>query len=101
MRVMGGAHQEGQQVCTANCLAIAAALQMRVTPSITARILTKPGEPRWVVMTHVVVPAERQQLSALVHILTDVTEEVAAKELVQKLGAFAARVSNSLNIYPC
>ncbi|MBI4234168.1 MAG: PAS domain S-box protein [Chloroflexi bacterium] len=85
--VMGGM-QEERAACAANCFAILMARQSKVAPSQTVLATTRAGQPRWMSITHVLLPAEPRELSSLVHIFRDATEEEEAKRTVQRLASF-------------
>ena len=84
--IVGGmAH--GQGICGPNCSSISLARVGTVPPSHTVLSKTKSGEPRWIGISHVLVPNDSRKLGALVHIFRDATEAVEATKTVERLVA--------------
>ena len=88
--VFGGPSEDGELQCTSNCASVLQARRGQVAPSQKVFAHPKEGKPRWISITHVLMPAVRRELGTLVHIFHDVSEEVEAKRLVKHLGSLLA-----------
>jgi PAS domain S-box-containing protein len=84
---------DGQRFCQAQCLVIRRARRARVTPSHRLLIATQDGSHRWLNVTHVLIPSRRKEATALVHIFQDVTEDVEARETLERLASTIVGVS--------
>jgi PAS domain S-box-containing protein len=91
-QVLGGLSEQEAPVCTSNCTAILWARSGQVAPAHTLLTHSKDGSPKWLSITHVLLPAARRELSSLIHIFHDASEEVEAKRVVQQLKNFLAAV---------
>lgn len=89
-QVIGGLSEQEAPVCASNCTAILWARSGQVAPAHTVLTHSKDGNPKWLSITHVLLPAAKRELSSLVHIFHDASEEVEAKRLVQQLKSFLA-----------
>ena len=83
-QLLGGASEEAA-ACSANGAAVLWARQGQVAPSHHLFTHSSGGEPRWLRVTHVLLPASRPELGTLVHIFHDTTNEVEAKRLLDRL----------------
>ena len=92
-QVIGGLSEEEAWACGTNCAVILWARQGHVAPSQTVLTRTKDDQPRWIGVTHVLIPAEKRDLSTLVHVFHDVNDEVEAKRLIQSLRGTLAKTS--------
>ena len=59
--------------CSADCFSIQWARKGKVAPAQRIQVATRSGEPRWLSITHILVPSSVQDASALVHIFHDMT----------------------------
>ena len=84
-QILGGRSEDGEQICTANCAAILLARAGRIGHPTRVLIRTKNYMPRWVRISHILVPLADPKLTTLVHIIHDVPEEVEAQQLVRHL----------------
>ena len=90
-QVFAGLSEDESPVCTNNCFVILWARRGSVAPSQTILTRIKDGQSKWLSITHVLLPAAKRELSTLVHIFHDVTEEVEAKHLVRRLTTVLAK----------
>jgi len=84
--VRGLSEDDQEHVCKRDCGSILQARDASVAPSHTVLTRTISGEPKWISATHVLIPASRTEVSTLVHLFHDVTEEIESKHLIQRLG---------------
>jgi len=89
--LIGGAHlssQDSQEpLCRQDCPVIRLARNAEVAPPQRIRAITKSGTSRWLLIIHVLVPSDRRELGVLIHVFTDVTQEMEAERLLQRLSA--------------
>ena len=79
--------------CAQNCMGILQARRWRVPSGQTLHMRTKDGIPKWLFVSHVLVPSENPELPVLVHILRDATSEVEARQLVHHFTRFLEQAS--------
>lgn len=91
-QVFGGLSEDETRVCASNCDVILWAQRGQVAPAHTFLTRTKDGQAKWLSVTHVLLPAERRELSTLVHIFHDATAETEAKRLMQRLNGHLSKV---------
>lgn len=89
--VLGGRSEEEVPVCASDCAAVLWARLGKVAPSHTFLTRARDGKSMWLSITHVLLPSARPELSTLVHIFHEVTQEVEAKRLVQHLSSMLSR----------
>ncbi len=82
-QILGGASDDAG-ACSADCAAVLLARHGQVAPSRHLFTHTGDGEPRWLRVTHVLLPAARPELGTLVHIFHDTTHEVEAMRLFDR-----------------
>ena len=80
--------------CSGDCFVIQWARVGRLAPSHRVLTRTRAGRSRWLNMIHVLLPAEPSELSTLVHIFSDVTEDVRARETIDRLAYRVHLASN-------
>ena len=85
-QVIGGMADDAVPRCGPNCAPILWARSGKVFPAHDILTRTKHGKSKWISVTHVLLPAAKRELSALVHIFHEVTEQVEAKVLLQRIG---------------
>lgn len=83
-QLLGGRAGE-RSVCESNCNVILWARSGRIAPSHTICTRSKDGQLKWIGITHVLLPAAKRELSTLVHIFHEASEEVQAKQLLGQL----------------
>lgn len=88
--VIGGQLESQAQCCEAGCNTVLLARQGSIAPSQTILTHTKERQPVWLRVTHVVIPGRRRELTTLVHIFGDVSQEVEAKRLLRQLSGVVA-----------
>lgn len=89
--VLGGRSEEEVPVCAPNCATVLWARRGIMAPAHTILSRTKDGQSVWLSITHLLLPAAKRELGTLVHIFHDVTDEVTAKRLVQRLSNMLSR----------
>ena len=72
-------------VCQPDCRTISLARTLKVDSTYSIRVATKQDGPKWLSVTHVLIPSDDEDLGVLAHIFHDVSEEMAAKTLVNQL----------------
>lgn len=80
-----GIDEAGRVSCSQSCGILCCARRGKLSPGQNLRVRAKNGAPRWLSVTHTSVDARDNHITALVHIFRDVTAEVEAKRLVQRL----------------
>jgi len=80
-QVVGGVSDQGLK-CEPNCVAILLARRGRIAPSKVVQTRKKDGQPVWLSITHVLLPAANHDLSTLLHIFHDVTASQATAGLL-------------------
>ena len=83
--VFEGLSEDKEPLCTSNRASVLQARRGRVAPFHKVLAPAKEGEPRWIGVTHVLLPAAKRELGTLAHIFHDVSEDVEAKRLVTQL----------------
>ena len=84
-QVFWGAGMDLGQECSGECFVVQRARAGKIAPSQTILARSKAGQTKWLSIVHVLLPAEASSGSALLHIFHDVTEEVEAKRLFERL----------------
>ena len=86
-QVLKGVSEQETLLCTSDCAAILLARRRRIPPSRTLLTSSKDGKPKWISITHVLLPGSSPKLDILIHIFHDATQELEAKRLVQQLNS--------------
>lgn len=92
---VGGVAEGGVMRCEGNCSVIQWSKKGRIAPSQTLTIRTKDGARRWMSMVHVLLQASTRERSTVVHIFHDVSQEVEARQVLQKLSNIVASATGS------
>lgn len=92
---VAGVAEGGATRCEANCSVVQCSKKGRIGPSQTLTIRTKDGLRRWMSMVHVLLLASPRERSTLVHIFQDVSQEVEARQLLQKLSNIVVAATGS------
>ena len=75
------------QNCSAGCSVVLLASKGVVAPSHNILTKDKNGHPKWLSISHVLIPGDSRKLGALVHIFRDSTEAVEASNTLHKLAS--------------
>ncbi len=94
--VLSGTDGDGCRVCRHDCATIGRARRCRPIPTADLYVRSKSGEPIWINVTTLLVPASWATGTLLVHLFRDVDRQVALQQSVDKLvsefaGTAAAR----------
>jgi len=91
--VIPGRDELGCRLCHRACRDLAMAERGETIPTHDLLALTKEGQQVWLNVSHLVVPLERSDRFAIVHIFRDVSQRKAMERFVQQLSSGLAEFS--------
>jgi PAS domain S-box-containing protein len=80
-----GIDEAGRASCAQSCSILCCARQGKLSTGQNLWVRAKNGAPHWLSVTHTFVDAGDNHFTVLVHIFRDVTAEVEAKRLMQRI----------------
>lgn len=88
-QVLAGPAGNGRELspCAQNCLSIQLARRGKVAPAQRLLVYARSGTPKWVSVTHVLIPSEVEDAGALVHIFHDVGAQARENGTVRQVVA--------------
>ena len=92
---VGGVAEGEAMRCGGNCSVVQWSKRGRIAPSQTLTIRTKDGARRWMSMFHILLLASPRERSTVVHIFHDVSQEVEARQVLQKLSNIVVAATGS------
>ena len=93
--LVGAGSETGDSHCEENCTVMQMARQAAITPSITARAMTKEKKEKWLHVTHMTLPGPAKGEFAVVHVFHEITEDRKAGEIVNQMAHFLAHIGPS------
>lgn len=84
-QVLRGVSVERILVCAPNCTVILGARCGKVAPSRSVFVYSNEGRPKWISISHVLLPLEHFNCSLLLNVFHETTDEMEARRVVQGL----------------
>ena len=98
--VLQGQDAMGCAVCRRDCKYIKAASRLEFSPTRDMKTHTKQGLDIWINVSSIVVPSQRNELSALVHLFRDVTHQHGIADVAKDLADMVSGVSSRSDMPP-
>jgi PAS domain S-box-containing protein len=92
-RIVCGRDADACMVCRRGCEAITSAERTQPAPTTNVAVKTRVGAEVWLNLSTVVMPSRRGDLSVLVHLFREVTEEHDAMAVAQELADILTKAS--------
>ena len=91
-----GRDAEGCAVCRRGCDVISAAERLKFSPRKEIAVRTKQGDEVWLDVSTILVPSRLRELSALIHLFSEVTQQHEQLRVVQDFADVLSRLSPGL-----
>ena len=94
-QVFAGRSDSGYRVCRPLCPHVTCALSQEAIPAFEMKTRHKSGEPLWLSVSTLVVPSRWSELSVLIHVFREISEQKESLLLAQQLLTMVSRLYES------